>query len=200
MFQNALALHVRFLWGLLDPRDVPSNPLDKELRIFDARFSVHKNLYDIPTGPPLVPLSLVKVGLSVSLASGRIAAQAQMIEEHILEYMQACIARFGLTRWAPDLRQTPYSLYNAACRIIALDTFKQAVVAHTYDHIGPNVAYVKDVPLLIKLYDHFVHYYLFNRYKKDSCNAGSVRVADEANPIYKNRARVRDICCAFFLI
>src|SRR6266540_1348428 len=104
--------------------------------------------------------------------------------------MQSRLATFGLTSWCPDLRQTPYSLYNSACCIIALDTFKQALVSHTYASLQPNLIYATDMNLLIKLYDHFVHYYMFTRFKREGKMAGSVRAADEATPHYRNRARV----------
>jgi hypothetical protein len=103
---------------------------------------------------------------------------------------KGCLARFGLTCWCPDLRQTPYALYNAACRIIALDTFKQALVSHTYAHLKPNTTYAKDMGLLICLYDHVVHHYMYLRYKQDSRNPGSVEAADKASPQYRGRARV----------
>src|SRR6266545_7199970 len=96
--------------------------------------------------------------------------------------MQSRLATFGLTSWCPDLRQTPYSLYNSACHIIALDTFKQALVSHTYATLQPNLIYATDMNLLIKLYDHFVHYYMFTRLK--------LRAADKATPHYRNRAWV----------
>jgi hypothetical protein len=130
--------------------------------------------------------------------SSRVASQVRQVEEHMLEYMQASLARFGLTTWCPDLRQTAYSLYNSACRIIALDTFKQALVAHTYAHLQPNTAYVKDTSLLVKLYDHFVHHYMFMRYKKDKRNPGSVRAADDAGPQYRGRKRVRGKVCFLY--
>jgi hypothetical protein len=108
----------------------------------------------------------------------------------MLEYIQSCLSKFGLPRWCPDLRQTPYALYNAACRVVALDTFKQALVSHAYAHLKPNTTYAKDMTWLIRFYDHVVHYYMYARYKKESRNPGSVRAADEATPQYRGRVWV----------
>ncbi|HEV7735749.1 MAG TPA: hypothetical protein VGO47_00010, partial [Chlamydiales bacterium] len=125
--------------------------------------------------------------------SKQIATQIRAVEEHILEYMQSCLAKFGLIRWCPDLQQTAYSLYNSACRIIALDTFKQALVSHTYTHLQPNTTYAKDMDLLIKLYDHFVHHYQYQCFKKESHNPGSIQAAEEMNPKYQNHKQVSRI-------
>jgi hypothetical protein len=142
-------------------------------------------------GKPLVAPSLVCVGQSVSITDrGQVAVQLRQIEEHIIEYIQACISKFSLLTWCPDLRQTPYTLYNAACRIIALDTFRQALVSHAYAHLAPNVAYAKDMVLLIKLYDHFIHHYLLSHYKKECQMPGSVKAADTVSPQYRRRQRV----------
>jgi hypothetical protein len=76
-------------------------------------------------------------------------------------------------------------VYNATCHIIALDTFRQALVSHAYAHLALNVAYAKDMVLLIKLYDHFIHHYLLSRYKKECRMPGSVKAADtEPKPTY----------------
>jgi hypothetical protein len=71
-------------------------------------------------------------------------------------------------------------LYNVTCHIIALDTFKQALTSHAYAHLAPNLAYTKDMVLLVKIYDHFVHHYLQQHYQKECQVPGSVRAADEA--------------------
>jgi hypothetical protein len=121
---------------------------------------------------------------------GTVPRQILMVEEHILEYIQACLAKFGLICWCPDLRQSPYSLYNCACRIIALDTFKQALVSHAYMHLKPNTAYASDMVLLTKLYNHFVYHFILSRYKTDLRNPGRVKAADTLSPQYRSRLRV----------
>ena len=114
-------------------------------------------------GQLLISPSLVHVRTSISITDrSHIAIQLQQIEEHIIDYIQSSLARFGFVVWCPNLCQTPYALYNTACRIVALNTFKQALVSHTYTHLAPNISYIKDMVLLVKMYDHFVHHYLYN--------------------------------------
>ena len=184
-------LHIRILWGIIDSKQVPSDPPSSLLASFNARVSTQQQLYDCENGPCLLPLNLIKVGSSAPItSSARLATQVRRVEEHVLEYVQACLSRFGLTRWCPDLRQTPYSLFNSACRIIAIDTFKQALISHAYASLAPNTTYVQDMLLLMKIYDHFVHFYQHSRYKRDAKVAGSVKIAEEANPQYHARSRV----------
>ena len=182
---------MRLLWGLIDPKQPPTTPPDDILFLFGSRFQDEASVMEAQNGRPLVSPSLVRVRTLLSITDrGRIASQLRQIEEHIIDYIQSSLARFGLVVWCPDLRQTPYTLYNAACRIIALDTFKQALVSHTYAHLAPNLSYVKDMTLLVKMYDHFVHHYLYTRYKKECRVPGSVRARDEAGSGYHRRNTV----------
>lgn len=182
---------MRLLWGLIDPKHPPTTPPDDILLSFGSRFLDEASLMEARDGRPLVSPSLVRVRTLLSITDrGHVASQLRQIEEHILDYIQSSLARFGLVIWCPDLRQTPYALYNSACRIIALDTFKQALVSHTYAHLAPNLSYVKDMVLLVKMYDHFVHHYLYTRYKKECRAPGSVRARDEAGPGYHRRNKV----------
>ena len=110
--QQALRLHIRLLWGLFSSKDIPTLPDDKILTQFKERFLTEKSLEGYQSRQPLILVSLVKV---TSTKRGRIGNQLGLIEEHIILYIQGCLARFGMTSWGPDLRQTAYSLYNAAC-------------------------------------------------------------------------------------
>ena len=190
-------LHIRILWGLLDAKEIPQDPPERTLRLFNSRLSgldPETALQEIAVnGHPLIDPSLIQIGDSArsTTSRARFSIQMRFVEEHCLQYMQSCLAKFGLSRWSPDLRQSPYSLYNAACRMVALDTFKQALVSQTYAHLKPNIKYVNDMNLLKKLYDHIVHFYLESRYRKNARKPGSVKDADETSPLYRARKRVR---------
>lgn len=170
---------------------MPQDPPAELLRLFSARFPNEEDLFTSrDSGPELIPRHLILVGTAMSAAKGRIASQARLVEEHMLGYIQACLSRFGLQRWCPDLRQSAYSLYNSGCRIIALDTFKQALVSHAYIHLSPNTVYACNMDILIKLYDHFVFHYMLLRYRRDRRQPGSVQKELRSNPQYQGRIRV----------
>src|ERR1700722_16098668 len=104
------------LWGLLDLKDDPKDPSSQLLAEFTMCISTEGSLHECQEGPSLISPSLIQIGSSVSVMnSGHIAAQVWQVEEHMLEYMQGILLRFY---WHLDLRQTAYSLYNAACRIV----------------------------------------------------------------------------------
>jgi hypothetical protein len=77
--------------------------------------------------------------------------------------------------------------------LIAIDTFKQALISHAYAFLAPNTTYAQDMLLLMKIYDHFVHFYQHSGYKKDAKVAGSVKIAEEANPQYHARSRMHNL-------
>lgn len=179
---------------MFDPKQPPPTPDARTLQVFANRFSDESSLLDARSGGSLITPDCVRVGVSIT-ARGKIASQLRGIEEHIIEHTQACLSRFGLISWAPDLRLTPSALYNSACRIIALDTFKQALVSHAYAHCSPNFSYVNNMVVLIKIYDHIIHHYFQKRYQKECRAPGSVRASDEANPLYRNRQQVGHCFC-----
>ncbi|KAF8893186.1 hypothetical protein CPB84DRAFT_1848664 [Gymnopilus junonius] len=188
--KTAMSLHLRFLWGLLDAKEVPKDPPARTVNAFSLRFSMEAELFTSQTGPQLIPRHLIRIGMAFSTVQGPIANQARLVEEHILTYIQACLSRFGLDHWCPDLRQSAYTLYNSACRIIALDTFKQALISHAYMHLSPNTRYATDMTLLIRLYDHFVFHYMLHHYQKEGRKPGSVVQDLQAMPHYRRRIRL----------
>ncbi|KJA19181.1 hypothetical protein HYPSUDRAFT_143997, partial [Hypholoma sublateritium FD-334 SS-4] len=191
--QKAMSLHLRILWSLLDAKAIPLNPPSDLLSDFNNRFSDsnESQLFVIQTaGPELIPKHLIQIGTSMSAAQGRIAEQARSVEEHMLSYIQSCLSQFGLRCWCPDLRQSAYSLYNAACRIVAIDTFKQALVSHAYLALAPNTAYASNTGVLVKLYDHFVFHFMRLRYRREGRTPGSVSLQLQASPQYQGRIRL----------
>ncbi|KAI9600745.1 hypothetical protein H4Q26_000536 [Puccinia striiformis f. sp. tritici PST-130] len=58
----------------------------------------------------------------------------------------------------PKLEDSPLSLYNEACRQVALKTFSQAASTFAYAYLKINDEYTKDVELLIPAYNHYVHH------------------------------------------
>jgi len=178
----------------LNAKDIPEDPHPEVLNIFSSHVSTQEQLFSFreSRASHLISPTLVKIGTAASVTkTGKIANQIRNVEEHMINYIHSYLARFGLVRWCPDLRQSAYSLYNSACRIVALDTFVQALVADTYAHVSPNRQLAKDLIVLAKIYDHIVHHRHFLRYQRNSRNPGCVKASDEASPTYQNRRRVR---------
>lgn len=192
-----MLLHIRILWGLLDSTSIPFDPHPEVLASFSKRFSTETQLQALIVNQarPLINTNHILLpGAAILKKGSRIITNYGKIDENVLEYIKGCIARFGLSSWCPDLRQNPKSLYNSACRIIAIDTFQQALVAGAYSRAFTiNTRYATNTEILIKTYDHCVFYFFAGRYRRDVRNPGSVVRADEKGTIYKNRQRV----CAY---
>ncbi|KAJ2911517.1 hypothetical protein MD484_g8895, partial [Candolleomyces efflorescens] len=192
--KKALILHVRMLWKMLSPSDLPQDPSLEAIERFSTTFKT-SNALDLQrrSSSMLININHVRgmAFLARSTASkSKIVNMVSTLEENYLEYIDAYIARFGMDEWCPDLRQSPNSLWNSACRIIALDTFKQGLVTHAYAALKPNQVYVHNMEVLTRLYDHIVHFYFQQRYTRNAHNPGSVQAVDETNPTYRNRLRL----------
>lgn len=189
-----MLLHIRILWDLLDSKSIPYDPPRHIIDSFSAKFGSKAQVeaLDIQRAHPLVDAESVQLPTSVVEKTGsRIVANHSKVNTSILSYMKACIARFGFTLWRPDLRQNADSLYNSALRIIAIETFQQALVSNVYGlAFKINTVYAADVSLLIKIYNHFVFHYFAGRYRRDSKNPGSVVRMDKKSGPYKLRSDV----------
>ncbi|KAJ2916074.1 hypothetical protein MD484_g4343, partial [Candolleomyces efflorescens] len=192
--QAALTLHIRILWGLTDTKALPGKPSADIIKRFDERFATTDAISNQKhSNSLLISVNHVRGAFFLSTtthARNTLVNTIRKMEEHIIQYIDSYLARFGLEEWRPDFAQSPYSLYNATLRIIALDTFKQALVSHAYAFLKPNLAYANDTNMLVKLYDHIVHFYFQGRYTRDARNPGAVQAVDDANSVYRNRARL----------
>jgi hypothetical protein len=92
MFCGAFRMQMRFLPTHLN-------------RSSETRFSesIEIDLYQqMSNGPSLVSLSLVQITVNIPFNShSKLAASIKRMEEHILEYMQTCLSKFGLWCWCP---------------------------------------------------------------------------------------------------
>ncbi|PPQ99841.1 hypothetical protein CVT24_009635 [Panaeolus cyanescens] len=188
-------LHVRMLASLDTAASVPKDPSKDELLAFYKNFS-NKSESDIAqqlrSGLTLVPEELVDIK-SYSSYTGRqkIRSALGKIEEHVIEYTRARLARLGFTAWTPNYNESAYALYNSAARMAALDTLKQALVSHAYAFTGVDALRLsKDMVILIKVYDHVVHHYFYDIYKKDKRDPGRVTELVGQSSVYTFRNRL----------
>jgi len=102
------------------------------MKYFYSQFSDSATQADLEaaiSSPQCIDISLVQIGFSISLTTSKqLLAKIKMIKEFILEYVQTFLAKFGLVRFCLDYNQSAYSTYNSAYHLIALETFKQALL------------------------------------------------------------------------
>ncbi|KZT20049.1 hypothetical protein NEOLEDRAFT_1040197, partial [Neolentinus lepideus HHB14362 ss-1] len=180
----ALFTHIWILWRL-GHYQVPQVPPSDVLQDFFVHFSSEHDLVAVDAaGLLLVDASIVTVLSKFRFVGLGVADHpAVVVEDEMLRFIQTLIARFGFLCWCPNLRDTPYSLYNSACHIIAINTFKQALLADTYRHLVPNLCYAC-------LYDHFIHHLQLKRFLKEQKSPGSVSQSEGWGKSYKNQLRL----------
>lgn len=195
--QDAFIMHLRVLWRLLHPNSIPQDPSPEAIERFNGRFrSAAAVNAQRRSDTLLTDVNNVRGAAMIAESpdlNSKIVKTVIKMEDNIIQYMDSCVARVGLEEWGPDFSQSPHALYNSTNRIIALDTFKQAVTSHAYASLKPNLKFVNDMVLLTKLYNHFVHFFFYRRYICERQNPGIIAQEDEANPTYRNRSRVSSV-------
>jgi hypothetical protein len=179
--------------GWLSKDSLPRSPPPDMLVQFHSRYASDKDLLEARAAmADAAPLGAsVRVVRAAAVTNpGRYVVDAMLVEEIILEYMDAYLARFGLAFWCPDMLDSPYSLLNSALRIIVIDTFRQAVSARAYDFLGAKMEHAANTLLLIRFFDHFVFHHQLARFKQNMKNPGSVIAREALKAAYERRRTV----------
>ncbi|KAI9626414.1 hypothetical protein H4Q26_017877 [Puccinia striiformis f. sp. tritici PST-130] len=168
--RDALYAHIDIIWELLEHKYIPGPPSPNTLREFNTHFL---DVFEIQhaanntLAPSLIPLNQVTALKSLQYGQKKIDPGVIHLDGFFVDYTQATLARLGLRVWAPKLEDSPLSLYNEACRQVALKTFSQAASTFAYAYLKINDEYTKDVELLIPAYNHYVHHLQRKRYEKE---------------------------------
>ncbi|KAJ7700792.1 hypothetical protein B0H17DRAFT_925288, partial [Mycena rosella] len=123
-------------------------------------------------------------------SKNRIVRAFFQLEEGALLHIKAYLAKLGIVKWAVDFAQSPYSMYNSAMRMAAINTFRFCVAGTYYDFLRPDTRYIKDSGLLLRLYDHFIHRYMFDKWQKEIRTPGGNETTAERNKVSQARIRV----------
>jgi hypothetical protein len=129
------------------------------------------------------------VRVAISSRNKTLQAFAQ-VEDSAILFVRSYFAKLGLSTWAVDYTQTPYSPYNTVMRMAAIETFRFMITASAYDFLHPDTSCVNDVALLTRLYDHFVHRYMFDKWKVEIRRPGGNQLAGVRNKLSQARTRI----------
>ncbi|KAJ7136300.1 hypothetical protein C8R43DRAFT_955776 [Mycena crocata] len=200
-FKSAFHYHIRFAWRCLESNRAPESAAPNVVAAFDLRFNgrtvtdlqrmgrIGANLID----PSSVQTDMYKVGISAReaiLSKNKIISNFYKLEESALLHLQAYLAKLGIYVWAPDFTQTPYSMYNNAMRMCAIDTFRFLVAGTHYDFLRPNTKLVKDSSLLQRMYDHLIHHWMYEKWKAEIRTPGANQTTSDRNTATQARRRV----------
>ncbi|KAJ7152203.1 hypothetical protein C8R43DRAFT_1003896 [Mycena crocata] len=199
----AFNYHIRFFWGCLDSKKPPTSATPEIVAFFNLRFQ-GLSVTDLrrlgQLGPTIIDPAHVKVGLSLEesiRSKNKIISAFYKVEESAILHMRTYLAKLGIHGWAPDFSQTPYSLYNMTMRTCIIDTFRFLVAGTHYDFLRPNTRLVNDTAMLSRLYDHFVHHYMFDKFKMEIRTPGGNEDAAARNTASQGRLRLHKTRAAY---
>ncbi|MBW0464712.1 hypothetical protein O181_004427 [Austropuccinia psidii MF-1] len=107
------------------------------------------------------------------LQQAKVACGVSKLGAAYESYIQGSLVCLGFTEWSTNLSQKSDDLYNVACCILAITNFQQIAAEGEFDNCNVNLSYIMQTSLLQKPYDHFVHYFIKSRYKKEIKVKGS---------------------------
>ncbi|KAJ6565914.1 hypothetical protein DFH09DRAFT_1472729 [Mycena vulgaris] len=195
-FKNTFVMHLRFISGCLDSTTAPASASPAAVKQFELRFeglTVTELKRQGQIGQLIIKPSEVKFGLSVQDAvrsNSKILRGFCQVEESAILHVKTYFAKLGLATWAVDYTQTPYSMYNQAMRMAAIDTFRFLMGACAYDFLRPDTSYVNDSTLLVRMYDHHIHRYMFDKWKVEIRTPGGNQLTAELNKYSQARTRL----------
>ncbi|KAJ7260736.1 hypothetical protein C8J57DRAFT_1720052 [Mycena rebaudengoi] len=198
-FKTTFQTHLRFLAGSLDSSQAPPSASPEVVQQFERRFdglTVTELKRIGQLGHPVISPSQVKLGISVEdfvRTKNRIVRSFFKLEEGALLHIKAYLAKLGIIKWAVDFTQSPYSMYNMAMRMAAIDTFRFCVAGTYYDFLHPDTRYIKDSALLVRLYDHFEHRYMFDKWMVEIRTPGGNEINTERNKVSQARIRLHGL-------
>lgn len=193
--QEALYCFIRIIWGLTESGSVPSAPDPALLREFNSAFSNAaeiRQVVDSPVARELIPRASVQTLQGMRHGVRKIGGGKINVSEFFIKYTQCSLAKLGLPIWGPGLDDAIDSLFNSACRIAALRIFCQLAIGGAFAYMNINRAYVEDFNLLEGAYNHYVHYRMAEKYRKEMKEEGKNAMDDTKKVIQRARLCVSD--------
>lgn len=193
-------MHIKMMWGLYQPNNVPPIPDAVILKDFYLRFSNPEQVETVvenAASPDVIPLEMVMSMKEVRAGGGKIANNLGHIDQIYILYCQGILAKTGIRAWCPDLNDAPDSLYNSACRITALKCFRELLSSGAYNYMNPSPQYINALPLFIRMYNHYVHFLMKEKFNKELKAAGKVAELNNRRVVQKNRERVSGYCFSY---
>lgn len=171
--------HIATLMELQDKDSVPEDPSEQDLKDFNGLHGHNRQIISVLNeGMPKLNTRMKEVNaqrLASMQARSRMAQRSRKLDESHLRMILAMMAIYGLDKWRPDLRShTTRSLWNAAHRIIAIQSFQQCCLAGAYQASNPAFMFVQNDEVLTKWYDHYVFFYKKGHWDKEKAKPGSV--------------------------
>ncbi|KAA1108766.1 hypothetical protein PGT21_024836 [Puccinia graminis f. sp. tritici] len=187
-------IHIKLLWGLLKSDSVPEAPDLRDLQEFYDNFSREDHVNQAASfgssGRELIDINQVQILKDAHAGRIRIGNSYLNVGDNFIRYAKGLMARLGFRKWRPNLEEDCNSLYNTACRIAAVTTFQELAGAKAYAYLNINPEAVQNMGFLIQCYNHFVHFLMLDKYKKENKEKGKLQKEVHHKNVQKNRERL----------
>ncbi|MBW0529205.1 hypothetical protein O181_068920 [Austropuccinia psidii MF-1] len=168
--KEELYVHIKLLWSMLTLSSLPTAPDKQLLKEFYQIFSSAEEVQAVAQnsqGVKLISEDQVQTLWDACSAKRKNGKNIINMQDFYITYVHEILAKLGIHIWAPDLQEAHNSLYNEACRIVALMTFQQIACSGAYQYMCENSAYCSELGFLCTEYDQYVHYVLSEKHKKE---------------------------------
>lgn len=165
---------------------------------FTGRFSTVaeiRTLAESASGASLVPRDQVVTLREARAGNMKVGKGIVEIKTFFINHARAMFAKLGIRTWGPDLDDLTDSLWNEACQISALQVFRSWLIGGAFVKMGVNRAFADEILLLDRTYNHYVHYVMAEKYKKEKKLTGKNQADDKRKAKQRNRQRVSLVIC-----
>ncbi|KAH9451449.1 hypothetical protein Pst134EA_025403 [Puccinia striiformis f. sp. tritici] len=198
--RDCIYTHIRILWDMMEEKAIPKIPDMNTLKEFQQRFANADQIAaaaENSASPVLITEGEVTTLRDLKMGQIIVSKKIIHVEDFFFKYTKAVLARLGIRKWAPDLEDSPDSLYNEACRVAAIKSFRQIAVNGAYKFANCNLQFLNDFDLLIRAYNHYVFFLSKNKYTKEKKNPGSLGQELDRKAISHARGRLRKARVSF---
>ncbi|KAG0147850.1 hypothetical protein CROQUDRAFT_42195 [Cronartium quercuum f. sp. fusiforme G11] len=196
--KDGFTVHIKILWGMLEPNSVPP-PADKDtMARFNSSFSTIaavQQAIDNESGVTLMAQAEIETLKDARMGRIKVGQGMINVDEVCIHYIHTSLAKLSISIWGPDLTESPDSLFNSACRIAAIRSFREVALQGPYPNVSK--AYLNNLTLLTPAYNHFVHYLSAQRFKKELVSPGKFELVTKKAAVLRRRLRLCKARCEF---
>ncbi|MBW0573392.1 hypothetical protein O181_113107 [Austropuccinia psidii MF-1] len=146
------------------------------------------------TSLPLIPQDQVMTLKGAQQGRKKVGQGIVYMKEFFILYIQVLLSKLGIHQWSPNLKEASDTLYNEAFLISTIQSFCQLAIGGAYEHMNINHCYLNKIKLLHETYNHYVHYYMTQRFNKEMKEAGKHQKNQEKAAVQLSKKSLWDIC------
>lgn len=178
---------------MIQTKSVPPAVDEDTFWLFEASFqdlTQVQRAIDHAATPDLVAQYQIKTLRDASMGKIKVGRDMTTLDTQAILTIHGALSRAGLAKWGPDLTQSHDALFNAACRYLAIQTFREVSVGPLYQYLGVNPSFADNIGLMTMSYNHYVHYLSAAKFKREMKLPGRLVEAENNKTIARRRERV----------